>query len=101
VTAKIAAAVEERAKAKTRADEIRAACALAKCPELADGYIRGGMPIAEIKAQLTTITAKLDKVEVDSTLPPDDGSTRKGTPRIDTVGIYAERNKPQHYDRGR
>ncbi len=53
-----------------RATEIRALCATAKLPELADAYIRGGMPTDAVRQQLTTITAKLDRVEIDAALEP-------------------------------
>lgn len=68
---RIAAAVTARQAADARAREIRALCATAKCPELAEGYLRSGMAVAEVKRQLTVITAKMDSVEIDSSLLPD------------------------------
>lgn len=77
--------------AEARASAIRAACVVAKQPELADGYIAGGMTLAAVKAHLTTITAKLDKVEIDTGLEPDANAKPKS--RIDTAAVYAGLNK--------
>lgn len=75
-----------------RAKEIRALCAAAKCPELAEGYIRGSMAIGDVKAQITTIKAKLDKAEVDTSLSPDPKNGTHGN-WLNPKAIYAERNK--------
>ena len=71
VTAAIAEAKTTRAAAAARATEITALCATAKLLELADGYIAGAMTTSAIKAHLTTLTAKLDQIEIDGGLPPD------------------------------
>jgi hypothetical protein len=60
----------------------------AKQPELAQGYIDGAMSVDAVKAHLTTITAKLDKVEIDTGLKPD----AKDRTKIDTVAIYRDLN---------
>ena len=73
VQARIASAIEAKTAATARATEITALCAAAKVPELAAAYVTGGMAIAEIKTQLTTFTAALDKAEIDAGLDPDHG----------------------------
>lgn len=79
-----------RAAAAARAAEITALCASAKLPELAEGYIAGAMTPASIRAHLTTLTAKLDRIEIDGGLDPSHGSRPK--PRIDPAAVYASRN---------
>jgi hypothetical protein len=49
------------------------------------------MPVAAIKAHLTTLTAKLDAIEVDGGLNPDAGARQKAP--INVSAIYAERNR--------
>lgn len=90
VQAAIGEATTARATAAARATEITALCATAKLPELAAGYIAGAMATVDIKAHLTTLTAKLDAVEIDAGLDPSHGSTPK--PRIDVSAVYAARN---------
>jgi hypothetical protein len=81
-----------RATAATRAADITALCERSKVPELAAGYIGGAMTLDAVRAQLTTITAKLDRVEIDAHLDPAAaGSTH--APRIDHAAVYAERNR--------
>jgi len=88
---RIASEKQARATAKARETEIRALCAKAKQPDLADGYVAGGMKIEQVRQQLTLITAKLDKVEIDGGLEPDHGSRRNQI--IDIAAVYAERNR--------
>lgn len=71
VQARVTETKTTRAAATARATEIRALCAAAKTPELADGYINGQMPVEDVRTHLTTITAKLDAVEIDHGLAPD------------------------------
>ena len=73
VQARITAATEAKAAATARATEITALCASAKVPNLAGGYIGGAMSLDDIRAHLTTITAALDKAEIDAGLDPDAG----------------------------
>ena len=74
-----------------RAKEIRGLCALAKCPELADGYIHADVPVDVVKGHLATLTAKLDKMEIDAHLQPDaDRSAQRA--RLNPSAIYAERH---------
>jgi ATP-dependent protease ClpP protease subunit len=80
-----------RAAAAARATDITALCERAKVPELAATYIAGAMTVDAVCAQLTTITAKLDRVEIDAHLDPSTGS--RSTPRIDHAAVYAERNR--------
>lgn len=91
VTARIATATTERTQARSRATEITALCKTAKLPELADGYIKGGMTAADVRAQLTVLAAKLDGLEIDGGLTPDTARAGKKSP-IDTRAIYASRN---------
>lgn len=70
VTAKVAAEKATRAATAARSQEITALCETAKVPELAAGYIAGAMAVADVRTHLTTITAKLDRVEIDSSLKP-------------------------------
>jgi len=78
------------AQATARATEIRGICAIAKFSELADGYIVGGMSPDAIRAQLTTITARMDKVEIDGHLDLDHGATRGA---LNRTAIYKNFNK--------
>lgn len=79
-----------RAAAQSRETQIRALCAAAKQPELADGFVAGGMTVDAVKGQLTIITAKLDKVEIDNHLPSDPAGARKAS--LSASAIYNERN---------
>lgn len=91
VNAAIAAETQKRSAATTRATEIRALCATSKQPELADSYVAGGMTVDAVRAQLTVITGKLDKVEIDNTLPVDKGSAGAA---LSATAIY-EARKPK------
>lgn len=82
VTARVAAA-----------KEIRVVCQAAKLEDLAEDYILAGTPKATVQKQVTLLSAKLDRVEIDAGLKPDAGSHQK--PTIDTAAIYAARNAPQ------
>lgn len=92
VKARIATEKDARAKAKARAEEITALCKTAKVPELADSYIKGAMPIADVKQQLTVVTAKVDAARghIDGGLDPDGDATR--TPTINLAEAYAPLN---------
>ncbi len=83
-----------RAAAASRATEITALCATAKCPELAAGYIAGSIALDAVRAHLTTITAKLDRVEIDANLDPDHG-LKKGS-AVDVMGSYAALGQKRH-----
>src|SRR5690606_37867862 len=73
VTARLAEAKTAKAAATARAEEIRALCASATVPMLADGYIAGAMSVSDIKAHITEIKAAIDKAEIDAGLDPDHG----------------------------
>lgn len=93
VTARLAEETRTRAAARQRETDIRAACAMAKAPELADGYIAGAMAVTAVKAHLTVITAKLDKVEIDTGLVPDrTGKVPSAT--ADLADSYRKLNAP-------
>lgn len=72
-TAKVTTEKQARADRKKRADAITKLCADAKVPELTGGYIAGAMTVEAVKGHLATITAKLDKAEIDTGLSPDAG----------------------------
>lgn len=91
VQARVTAEKETRQRAAARETEIRGLCEKAKLPELAAGYVAGGMDAAQVRAQLVFLTAKLDKAEIDGGLNPDQGAKKKSA--IDPVAIYAERNR--------
>jgi ATP-dependent protease ClpP protease subunit len=86
-----AATADVQAKATTRATQIRALCATAKLTDRAEVYIKSALTIDDIKADLTGLTAKLDRVEIDGSLPADLGGRAKG--QINTAEIYAARNR--------
>lgn len=79
VETKVASAKATRVAAKQRETDIRAACALAKMPARADFYIAEGVSVEAAKKDLTTITAMVDKVEIDGGLMPDHGAQAQGT----------------------
>ena len=88
-----AKATREEARARaTEAKEIRGLCAAAKLPELAEGYIRARVAVADVKAQLTIITAKMDAVEIVTSLPADGDRAARTPSRLNPSAIYAERN---------
>lgn len=91
VQARVSGERETRERAQAREREIRALCDKAKLPELAAGYVAGGMKPEQVRQQLTLLTAKLDKVEIDGGLQPDHGAGAK--PVINVAAVYAERNK--------
>jgi ATP-dependent protease ClpP protease subunit len=57
----------------TRAKDITALCVKAKLQDRAPLYLKSGLSIADIKADLTTLTAQLDRTEIDGSLLPDRG----------------------------
>jgi ATP-dependent protease ClpP protease subunit len=84
-----ARATPEQAAARiAEATEIRGLCAAAKLPELADGYLAARVPPATVKAQLTTITAKMDAVEIVTALPADGGSAPRAKTGPTTAEVY-------------
>lgn len=93
VQARIDAAAAERTRETARAKEISALCATAKLSDLAAGYLAGSMRAADVRAHLTTITARLDRVEINGGLDPDQGVRPK--PVINVAAIYAARNRVQ------
>jgi ATP-dependent protease ClpP protease subunit len=75
------------------AKEVAALCETAKLPELADGYALAHTPIATVKAHLTVVTAKLDRVEIDTRHNGDEGKKPAG--RLNAAAIYERRRTPQ------
>lgn len=86
VDARLAEERQARAARTERETSIRQACALAKVPELADGYVAGAMSLADVKAHLVVVRARLDKVEVDNSLHPDQPAGGKRT--VDRAAAY-------------
>jgi ATP-dependent protease ClpP protease subunit len=93
VTARLARETDVRAQAAARVKEIRALCAIAKVPQLEDTLIRGGMPVPEVKAHLTILTALLDRVEIDGHLPPEAERGSRKRP-LNVLEVYRTLNKP-------
>lgn len=87
-TAQIGAAKEEARIRTERETEIRGLCATAKFPELADSYIAARVPPAQVKAQLTLITAKMDGVEITTALPANGGTAPLVKTGITTAEVY-------------
>ena len=98
VTAKLEAAARAKAEREARATAIRGLCATAKLPELAEGYIAGEMPVASVQAHLTTVTAKLDRVEIDARVPPP-GDARGGH-GVTTESLWDDYRKSQLATKG-
>ena len=90
-TARVKAEKKSRVDANARATEIRGLCEKAKLPELADGYIRGQMKSDDVRAHLTTLTARLDGAEIDGSIEPDMGVRPKA--KINVSQVYANRNR--------
>jgi len=95
VEARIAAEVTARAVAVERATQIRQVCAMAKLEDLAEGYVSGGMSLEVVRAHLTTLTARLDRVEIDANLPPGGPPAAKRS-ALDPTAIYAARAAKPH-----
>jgi ATP-dependent protease ClpP protease subunit len=98
VKARIATEKDARVKAKARADEITAACAVGKHQDLVAGFIASGMSAADVKQHLTILNAKIDAARgnVDPSLNPDAGAG--ATPPkndLDPAAIYESR-KPKN-----
>ncbi len=93
VRARVAEERGKRERAAARASGIRALCEKAQLPELGDGYIKGEMSIEDIRAHLTILTARLDRLEIDGSLDPNQGVRPKT--KINVSEIYATRNRLQ------
>lgn len=89
---RIASEKATRAAATERSTNIRALCGEAHA-DLSDGLVASGMTFDQVKAHLLRVKAKLDKVEIDSTLAPAAGEGKKAA--IDIAAIYAELNNPK------
>lgn len=93
VTAKVTAKKTEKATAAARATEIRAICKAAKQDDLADGYVRGQMSVADVRMHVTTIAAKVERGEINTNLDPNVGGASKA--RIDVSAVYDALNNPK------
>lgn len=93
----IAQASVDQVKARIAdARAIKASCALARMPELAEDYIAAGMPLDRVKRQLVAITARVDHGEIDTSLDTRAAFRSPGTPPpFDVRATYAERNRRQ------
>ena len=80
VEARIGAASAHRRQEAERAEQIRGACQIAHLPQLADGYLHMQASVADVCAQLATITALVDATrgEIDTSLLPDAGPRPRG-----------------------
>ena len=90
VQARITAEQQTRAAAAARARDITALCEAAHHPELAEGYIRGQMAVADVRVHLTTIRAK-HQVDINGALPVDPAAGRAKA-GFTAAEIYAARN---------
>lgn len=70
VTSRIATATAAKTAAAERRASIAAMCTTARQPELAPVFDAGGLAPDAVRQALTIITAKLDQVEIDSSLAP-------------------------------
>ncbi len=57
------------------------------------------MSLDFVRGNLTKLTAKLDRVEIDAQLHPEDGTAKRS--KLDPVAIYAERNQPASTNGGK
>jgi ATP-dependent protease ClpP protease subunit len=92
VNARIQTETRAKAAAAARATDIRALCAVAKLPELADGYIKGGMSVADVRVHMTTVTAKVHEAHIDTGLQPD---RRTSAGPVNLLEIYGKLNGAQ------
>lgn len=93
LSARITAEKATRVAAETRANNIRALCGKAH-EDLAPELIASSLNFDQVKAHMAKVSAKLDKVEIDAGLAPEQGKGKK--PAINISAIYAELNKAQH-----
>ena len=77
---------QDREAAEARESAIRGACAVAKAPEFADTLVKSGMSVADVKAHLVVLKARLDAVTVDGSLHPDQPTGGKRT--VDRAAAY-------------
>lgn len=82
---------DTRATAQTRASDITALCAKAKLADRAALYIKSTLSLDDIKRDLTELTARLDRIEIDGALRPDQGARQVSA--IDVRAVYAARNR--------
>lgn len=77
VTAKVQIAKQAKDAEASRVSTIRALCTEFTQPELAADYIAGGMPVDRVRAQLSVVRSKQDRVEIDAGINPDQGQARQ------------------------
>lgn len=90
ISARIATEKASRAAAEERATNIMALCGKAH-EDLVPELIASAMTFDQVKTHMAKVAAKLDRVEIDAGLPPEQGKGRK--PAINISAIYAELNK--------
>lgn len=73
VTAKVKTAKEAKAAEATRVSSITALGTEFHQPELAERFVAAGMTVADARATLAIVRAKVDRVEIDAGLSPDQG----------------------------
>jgi len=83
----------ESARARlAEAREIRGLCTVAKLERLSASYIEGRVPIATVKAQLTTLTALFAGADIDTSLMPDGQPGERGFSALD---YYKQRDEAE------
>ena len=88
--AQLIAAEKERETAETaRQEEIRALCTKVGHDDLAPELISGGMSAEHARKHLAKIVAKLDRVEIDTSLTPDNDGVKRSA--ISPQVVYAAR----------
>jgi ATP-dependent protease ClpP protease subunit len=71
VQTRVAAAKAAKTAAAARVTQITKICTDNKQSELAQGYIDGAMTVDQVKAHLLIVTAKIDRLEIDGGLNPE------------------------------
>lgn len=87
---RVATETAARQAEASRVAEIRAVCAKVGQEDLSEEYVAGHMSPDQVRAHMLKIRAKLDAVELDSTLNPDHGKPRGVV--IDVRDVYARMN---------
>jgi ATP-dependent protease ClpP protease subunit len=90
IRAEVEKAKAAREREAARAAEVRSVCKLAGHEDLADGLVASGMPIAAVRDHVQKVKAKVDRVEIDSNLKPDDDTRHQA--QLNPSEIYARRN---------
>lgn len=93
LSSRIAAEKGARIAAETRASNIRALCGKAH-EDLVPDLVASAMSFDQVKAHMAKVLSKLDKVEIDAGLAPENGKGKK--PALTISAIYAELNRAKY-----